>query len=119
MTTEYTLRLTVCTPIDSIDDANQLALAAGESERDVNTFVNATHIKDGQEYACISTVIKPIVAGWAQSATMPDKPWPYDKQAAARALQSCVIDIRARPANAADILEELGFEAIVEEDDDQ
>lgn len=112
--TEYTYRLTVCTPMHTIDDANQLALAAGESPADVNTFVNATHTKDGVEYACISTVIKPIVAGWAQTATLPDRPWQYDKDAAMRALQACVIDIRPRPANAGDIFKELGFEAIVE-----
>lgn len=97
MASEYTHRLTVCTPMHAIDDANQLALAAGESEADVNTFTEATHIKDGVEYSCISTVIKPVVAQWAATNTLPDKPWDYDKEAAHRAIGVCMIDIQPRP----------------------
>lgn len=118
MTTKYTLRLTVCAPIDSIDDANQLALAAGESTHDVNTFTQATHTKDGVEYSCISTVIKPIVKDWADNQTLPDREWEYDKVAAARALHACVIDIRPRPASAGEVLDELGMIPIVEDEDE-
>lgn len=111
MTTQYTHRLTVCAPISGLADANQLALAAGESEADVNTFTEPTHTKNGIEYACISTVIKPIVADWASTGTLPDKPWSYDREAAQRAMLACMIDIQPRPFRYD--FEANGFDVIV------
>lgn len=60
--TQYTHRMTLVVPEVLITSANQLALIAGESPDDVNTFSVANY-KDsaGNLYAVCSTVIKPIV----------------------------------------------------------
>lgn len=60
--TQYTHRMTLVVPELLISQANQLALIAGESVDDVNTFTIANY-KDsaGNLYAVCSTVIKPIV----------------------------------------------------------
>ena len=62
MTTEYTHRMTLAVPEPLMPQANQLALIAGESPNDVNTFTEANwKDADGNLYAVCSTVIKPIV----------------------------------------------------------
>jgi len=59
---DYTHRMTLVVPEQYIAIANQLALIAGESPADVNTFAQANHQdKEGNLYAVCSTVIKPIV----------------------------------------------------------
>ena len=59
---EYIHRMTLAVPQSLIPQANQLALIAGESPDDVNTFTNANwQDADGNLYAVCSTVIKPIV----------------------------------------------------------
>lgn len=59
---EYTHRMTLVVPEQLIPPANQLALIAGESDDDVNTFSNANYQDSvGNLYAVCSTVIKPIV----------------------------------------------------------
>lgn len=59
---EYKHRMTIVVPELLISQANQLALIAGESPDDVNTFTNANwQDVDGNIYAVCSTVIKPIV----------------------------------------------------------
>lgn len=117
MATEYTLQLTVCTPITSIDDANQLALIVGESAADVNTFQNATHTKDGVEYACISTVAKPVVASYTGGLPTPEHAQGADYEAAIRAMHAVTWDLRERGQRPSEILADLGFEAIVVDDD--
>lgn len=59
---QYTHRMTLAVPELLMPQANQLALIAGESLDDVNTFVNANYQDSvGNKYAVCSTVIKPIV----------------------------------------------------------
>ena len=58
----YNKRITIAVPQSLIDEANQLALIAGESPDDVNTFTDANwEDAEGNLYAVCSTVIKPIV----------------------------------------------------------
>ena len=59
---QYTRRMTLAVPEQHMAIVNQLALIAGESPDDVNTFTTANwQDKDGSLYAVCSTVIKPIV----------------------------------------------------------
>ena len=59
---QYTHRMTLVVPEQLMYQANQLALIAGESLDDVNTFTQANHQDaDGNLYAVCSAVIKPIV----------------------------------------------------------
>ena len=61
---EYNHRMTLTVPEQLMPHANQLALIAGESHDDVNTFTQAGYQdKEGNKYAVCSTVIKPIVLG--------------------------------------------------------
>lgn len=58
----YTHRMTLVVPESLIPPANQLALIAGESVDDVNTFTRADYQDAvGNNYAVCSTAIKPIV----------------------------------------------------------
>lgn len=60
--TDYTHRMSLVVPKHMMPAANQLALVAGESPDDVNTFTTANWAdKEGNLYAVCSTVIKPIV----------------------------------------------------------
>lgn len=59
---QYTHRMTIAVPESLMPQANQLALIAGESADDVNTFTTANYQDgSGNLYAVCSTVIKPIV----------------------------------------------------------
>lgn len=59
---QYTHRMTLAVPEQHMAIANQLALIAGESLDDVNTFTQANYQDtEGNKYAVCSTVIKPIV----------------------------------------------------------
>ena len=61
---QYTHRMTLAVPEQHMVQANQLALIAGESPDDVNTFTQANwEDKYGNRYSVCSTVIKPIVLG--------------------------------------------------------
>lgn len=60
--TEYAHRMTLIVPESLMPEANQLALIAGESPDDVNTFTTTNYQDNsGNLYAVCSTVIKPIV----------------------------------------------------------
>ena len=74
MTTAYVQRATIATPLAHITDANQLALALGESNADDQTFSAASYQDaDGNLYAVCSTVAKPIFAEMAgQPLQAPD-----------------------------------------------
>ena len=66
MITDYLQKATIATPIAHIPDANQLALALGESSADDQTFNNTSYQdSDGNLYAVCSTVAKPIFAQMA------------------------------------------------------
>ena len=63
MTTEHKQRATIASPVAHIADANQLALALGESAADDKTFNTAAwQDAEGNLYAVSSTVAKPIFA---------------------------------------------------------
>jgi hypothetical protein len=63
MKTLYTNRVTIATPVAHIPDANQLALALGESAADDQTFTTASYQDaSGNLYSVASTVAKPIFA---------------------------------------------------------
>lgn len=72
MKTEYAYRATICAPTRLISQANQLACIVGENPADIGTFTGPTHTKDGEEWSCISTVVKPIVPHLAGLKMLPD-----------------------------------------------
>ena len=85
--TQYKQKATIATPIAHIPDANQLALALGESSADDQAFSTASY-KDAQGnlYAVCSTVSKPIFAQMAgQPLKAPDHAPGMDLEAATRA----------------------------------
>jgi len=83
----YTQRVTIATPIAHIQDANQLALALGESSADDKTFTSASYQDaQGNLYAVASTVAKPIFAQMAgQPLKAPSDSPDMDLAAATRA----------------------------------
>ena len=87
MITLYTSRVTVAAPAAHIPDANQLALALGESSADDQTFTAASYQDaSGNLYAVCSTVAKPIFAEMAgQPLKAPDHAPGMDLVAATRA----------------------------------
>ena len=87
MTTEYQQLATIAAPAAHMPDANQLALALGESSADDRTFTTATwQDADGNLYAVCSTVAKPVFAELAgQPLQAPDHAPDMDLAAATRA----------------------------------
>ena len=87
MTTKYSHRATIAAPADHILDANQLALALGESSADERTFITASYQDaQGNLYAVCSTVAKPIFAQLAgQPLQAPAHSLDMDLAAAKRA----------------------------------
>ena len=86
MTTQYQQRATIAAPAAHIPDANQLALALGESSADDRTFSTASYKDEqGNLYAVGSTVAKPIFAQLAgQPLQAPDHSPDMDLAAATR-----------------------------------
>jgi len=87
MTTLYQKKATIATPAAQVPDANQLALALGESSADDQTFSAASYQDEsGNLYAVCSTVAKPIFAQLAgQPLQAPDHSPDMDLEAATRA----------------------------------
>ena len=87
MITDYLQKATIATPIAHIPDANQLALALGESSADDQTFTTASYQDaQGNLYAVASTVVKPIFSQLAgQPLQAPDHAPDMDLAAATRA----------------------------------
>ena len=87
MTTAYVQLATIAAPEAHITDANQLALALGESSADDQTFTTASYQDaQGSLYAVCSTVAKPIFAELAsQPLFAPDHAPDMDLEAATRA----------------------------------
>ena len=86
MTTEYKQRATIASPVAHIAEANQLALALGESAADDQTFTTASYQDaSGNLYAVCSTVARPIFAQMAgQLLQAPDHAPDMDLAAATR-----------------------------------
>lgn len=71
---QYSHRITLAVPESMMSEANQLALIAGESPEDVNTFTNANWQDElGNLYAVCSTSSKPIVLSMLTSG-LPTQP---------------------------------------------
>jgi len=87
MTTQYRQKATIATPAAHIPEANQLALALGESAADDKTFNTAAwQDAEGNLYAVSSTVAKPIFAQIAgQPLQAPEHAPDMDLAAATRA----------------------------------
>ena len=87
MMTKYQQRATIASPVAHIADANQLALALGESAADDKTFNTAAwQDAEGNLYAVCSTVAKPIFVQLAsQPLQAPDHAPDMDVEAATRA----------------------------------
>ena len=87
MTTQYQQRATIAAPAAHIPEANQLALALGESAADDQTFTTASYQDaQGNLYAVCSTVAKPIFAQIAgQPLQAPAHAPDMDVEAATRA----------------------------------
>ena len=87
MTTEYLQKVTISAPESHVTDANQLALALGESSADDQTFGAASYQDaHGRLYAVCSTVAKTIFAQLAgQPLQAPDHAPDMDLAAATRA----------------------------------
>lgn len=122
--TEYTLRATICAPIEQLYEANQLACIVGENAADIGTFTGATHERDGQQYACVSTVVKPVFATYP-SEGLPDPPHAAEADRAAAELafaglnqpDGIVFELEpAEGSSAVATLDRLGFIAIEEEE---
>src|SRR5690625_3292959 len=96
--TDYTHRVTIAVPETHIDDANQLALALGESAADDQTFTATNwHDSGGNLYAVCSTVAKPVfVELAAQPLQTPDHAPDVDLAAATRA--QVLVSINDKPA---------------------
>ena len=131
MTTLYQQKATIATPAAHIPDANQLALALGESSADDQTFSTASYQDaQGNLYAVASTVAKPIFAQMAgQPLKAPDHSPDMDLVAATRAQGMLQInngianpDVIAvilgdNTENAKDHIEALGLTPIPQEDE--
>jgi len=87
MITAYIQKATIATPAAHITDANQLALALGESAADDRTFGSANYQDaQGNLYAVCSTVAKPVFAELAgQPLKAPDHAPDMDLAPATRA----------------------------------
>lgn len=123
--TEYTLRATICAPIEQLYEANQLACIVGENAADIGTFTGATHERYGRQYACVSTVVKPVFAEY-QSDGLPDPPHAAeaDREAAERAVSSLnqaggvvFVLTDAATTTGAQVLEDLGMKPIPNEEE--
>ena len=86
MKTAYVQRATIAAPVNHMPDANQLALALGESSADDQTFTSASYQDAGGNlYSVASTVANLIFAELAgQPLQAPDHAPDMDVEAATR-----------------------------------
>lgn len=126
MESEYTHRVTVCTPIYTMYHANQLACIVGESEDDINTFTEATHEREGELYACIHTPVKDVFLGAMVTPELPEHPHAAnaDRAAAYKAREwsldgTIVVDFipNLSAETGTQVLARLGFTPIHKEDE--
>ena len=103
MTTRYSHRVTIAVPETHLADANQLALALGESASDDRTFGEPRwQDADGNLYAVCSTVAKPVFVELnAQPLQAPDHAPDVDLDAATRAQALLAIGSLDSPVTAA------------------
>ena len=108
MRTQYSHSVTIAVPSALISDANQLALALGESASDDQTFTAANwQDSSGNLYAVCSTVAKPVFVELAsQPLKAPDHAPDVDLEAATRA--QALVSINDKPAGSSRIAVILG-----------
>lgn len=114
---DYKHRMTLAVPEALMPQANQLALIAGESPDDVNTFAAANwQDADGNLYAVCSTVIKPVVLGMfginLSNITLPTHAVNADVVAAQQALDKVVMYKQGDKASTANIMCAIDFEPL-------
>ena len=93
---DYKHRMSLAVPQELMPQANNLALIAGLSAADINTFTTANwQDKDGNLYAVCSTVIKPVVLGMfgvsLSNITLPNHAINADVSAAQQTLDKVVM----------------------------
>lgn len=112
---QYTHRMTLAVPEQLMSQANQLALIAGESLDDVNTFTQANYQDgEGNKYAVCSTVIKPIVLSLL-GTPLADSPLQVegaDLTQAQQALDKVVMYKQGDKASTANIMCAIDFEPL-------
>ncbi len=117
MTTEYKHRMSLAVPQELMTQANNLALIAGLSAADINTFITANwQDADGNLYAVCSTAIKSVVLGLfgisLSNITLPDHAINADVTAAQQALDKVVMYKQGDKASAAKIMCAIDFEPL-------
>lgn len=113
----YSHRMTLAVPEDLMPQANNLALIAGLSAADINTFTAANwQDKDGNLYAVCSTVIKPVVLGLfgvsLADITLPAHAINADVAAAQQALDKVVMYKQGDKASTTRIMCAIDFEPL-------
>lgn len=112
---QYTHRMTLAVPEQLMSQANQLALIAGESLDDVNTFTQANYQDgEGNKYSVCSTVIKPIVLSLL-GTPLADSPLQVegaDLTAAQQALDKVVMYKQGNKVSTAKIMCAIDFEPL-------
>ena len=114
---DYKHRMSLAVPQALMPQANQLALIAGVSEHDDNTFTTANwQDKDGNLYSVCSTVIKPVVLGLfgisLADITLPAHASKADVTAAQQALDKVVMYKQGDKASTAKIMCAIDFEPL-------
>lgn len=114
---DYKHRMTLVVPELLIPQANQLALIAGESPNDDQTFTNANwQDADGNLYAVCSAVIKPVVLSMLgislTDITLPAHAVNADVVAAQQALDKVVMYKQGDKASTAKIMCAIDFEPL-------
>ena len=114
---EYKHRMSLAVPQALMAKANNLALIAGLSAADINTFTTANwQDKDGNPYAVCSTVIKPVVLGLfgisLTDVTLPAHAINADIVAAQQALDKVVMYKQGDKASPTSIMCAIEFEPL-------
>ena len=114
---DYKHRMSLAVPQALMAKANQLALIAGLSAADVNTFTAANwQDKDGNLYAVCSTVIKPVVLSMfgisLTDITLPAHAVNADVTAAQQALDKVVMYKQGDKASTTSIMCAIDLEPL-------
>lgn len=114
---DYKHRMTLVVPKSLMPQANQLALIAGESTNDDQTFTNAnSQDASGNLYAVCSTVIKPVVLSMfgisLTDITLPAHAINADVTTAQQALDKVVMYKQGDKASTAKIMCAIDFEPL-------
>ena len=114
---DYKHRMSLAVPQALMAKANNLALIAGLSAADINTFTVANwQDKDGNLYAVCSTVIKPVVLGLfgisLTDVTLPAHAINADVAAAQQALDKVVMYKQGDKVSPTSIMCAIDFEPL-------